>query len=155
MGYHRRLDTNARGAWMNNNNNNSNNSIQYIIWYLNHPRLFGPRPSAHMSTGASVNITVQACGVDGGEVHLVGLYDPSLPKSLIATQYAQATRGKINQIETPLSILDRNGNTYTSRSYISLRLWERGEYVSESEDFYITEDLPRGRQAILRRTPAT
>lgn len=104
--------------------------------------------------GASVHITVQANGVNGDEVHLAAVYDPGLEKTLIATRYAQATDGRIVRFENGLLLRDGDGNTYTSCSCITLTWWERNGLISGSEDFYITEDLPNDRQAMLRRTLA-
>lgn len=59
----------------------------------------------------------------------------------------------IVRIEAAVSFHDEERNTYTSSSYITLKWWFCGESLSDKEDFYITEDLPRDRHAMLRRAP--
>lgn len=146
MGLGHRQDINARRA--------STNNIRYFVWFLNRQNLFGPHPSAYMLPGAVVDITVHASRVEGGAVNIFGVpYDASLRHSLISAEYAQATEGTIVQTEPALSLYDADGNIYTSLSYITLRWWFYGDSVSNREDFYITNDLPTGRHAMLRRPP--
>ena len=80
-------------------------------------------------------------------------YDGSLRQSLISTEYARATHGRIEQTEAPLSLQDVDGRVYRSSSYITLRWWFPGDSLSNVETFYITEDLPSDCHAMLRRAP--
>lgn len=79
-------------------------------------------------------------------------YEAGLQRSLISVEYARATQGRIVPTEAVLSLQDAAGRTYRSSSYITLIWWIYGETISNREDFYITEDLPQGRNAMLRRT---
>jgi hypothetical protein len=99
-----------------------------------------------------VNITVHANGVEGGAVNISAVpVDSSISHSLISTDYARATHGSIVQTGTVLSLRDADGKVYTSSSYITLRWWYSGDSLSNTENFYITSDLPSHCGAMLRQ----
>ncbi|ERF74161.1 hypothetical protein EPUS_08900 [Endocarpon pusillum Z07020] len=105
-----------------------------------------------MPPAVVVNITVHANRVDHS-VDITGVpYEAGLRQSLISVDNARATHGRIEPTEAVLSLKDAAGRTYTSSSYITLIWWFWGETISNREDFYITEDLPTGCNAMLRRT---
>lgn len=52
-----------------------------------------------------------------------------------------------------LSIRGAGGKTYTSSSYIALSWWLYDDFMSSSDHFYITEDLPASYHAMLDHMP--
>ena len=147
--------------------------IKYLGWFANHRHLFDTSPSAYMvrlsgfppglintenhatqPPAAVVNITVHANGVEGGDVDIQRVpYDATLRQSLISIEYAQATHGTIVQTGAEVTLHAGGGKSYTSASYITLKWWLWDETVSYRDNFYITEDLPRGCNAMLHRMP--
>ncbi|KAF7504836.1 hypothetical protein GJ744_001702 [Endocarpon pusillum] len=126
--------------------------FNYITWVLTNQHLFATNPITYMPYGISINITVQANGINGGGIHIPNVpCEPSLTHSLITPQFAQASGGTVVRTGAVFSFQDTDGNVYRSSSYIALTWWQEATAICKEEDFYITEDIPA--DAMLQQLP--
>lgn len=129
--------------------------FKYIAWVLTNQHLFATNPFTYMPYGVSIDITVQANGINGGGIPICNVpCEPSLRHSLITPQFARASGGTVVRTEAVFSFQDTDGNEYRSSSYIALTWWQTlGEATAtcKEEDFYITEDIPA--DAMLQQLP--
>lgn len=104
------------------------------------------------STASQCDVTLQAAGLKNtNEVTLVRVpQDSKLAHSLICDDVAGKTGAELTTLGTAVTLIDENGQSYVSKTKVSLQWRRTGTQRSDTEDFLVVKALSGGVGARFR-----